>query len=128
MKIYLAVSFAAMLAAGAAAAQTTNRPASPVAPASPGTGSVTGSSNNAINAPGTTGTVAGSTTLVKSSALERGANSFTEGEARSRLERAGLQNVSGLKKDDQGIWRGKAMHNGKNVTVGLDYKGNMSAE
>jgi len=55
-----------------------------------------------------------------------GANSFTEGEAKSRLEKAGYSNVDGLKKDDQGIWRGTASKNGKAVKVGLDYKGNIS--
>jgi Peptidase propeptide and YPEB domain len=55
-----------------------------------------------------------------------GANSFTEAEARSRIERAGYTSVSDLKKDDQGIWRGTAMKNGKSVKVSLDYKGNIS--
>ena len=40
--------------------------------------------------------------------LEKGANSFTEGEARRRLEKAGFKDVGDLKKDDQGIWRGSA--------------------
>ena len=62
------------------------------------------------------------------SALEKGANSFTEGQAKSRLEGAGLTNVTELKKDDDGIWRGKAMRDGKSVGVGFDYKGNIAAE
>src|SRR4051812_30186230 len=33
-----------------------------------------------------------------------GANSFTESQARSRIEDAGYSNVSGLRKDDQGVW------------------------
>jgi putative membrane protein len=65
---------------------------------------------------------------VAASALEKGANSFTEGQAKSRLEGAGLMNVTDLKKDDDGVWRGKAMRNGKSVTVGFDYKGNIAAE
>ncbi len=40
----------------------------------------------------------------------------------------GLMTVTDLKKDDQGIWRGKAMHDGKSVTVGFDYKGNIGAQ
>src|ERR1700730_7899756 len=55
-----------------------------------------------------------------------GANSFTQGEAQARIEKAGYTNVSGLAKDDQGIWRGTAFKNGKSVKVSLDYKGNIS--
>ncbi len=54
-----------------------------------------------------------------------GANSFTEGEAKSRIEARGFASVSELKKDDQGIWRGKAMRNGRNVDVALDFQGNV---
>jgi len=54
---------------------------------------------------------------VAASALEKGANSFTEGQAKSRLEGAGLMNVTDLKKDDDGVWRGKAMRNGKSVSA-----------
>ena len=54
-----------------------------------------------------------------------GANSFTEGEAKSRIEARGFANVSELRKDDQGIWRGKAMRNGQNVDVALDFQGNV---
>ena len=38
-----------------------------------------------------------------------GANSFTEGQAKSRIESHGFSNVTDLKKDDAGVWRGKAM-------------------
>ncbi len=58
-------------------------------------------------------------------ALVSGANSFTENEAKARIERAGFSNVSGLKKDDNGIWRGTASMNGKTTPIGLDYKGNV---
>lgn len=60
--------------------------------------------------------------------LEAGANSFTEGQVRSRLEEAGFQNVTGLTKDDQGIWRGTAMQNGRSVKVGFDYKARVATE
>ena len=60
--------------------------------------------------------------------LEAGANSFTEGQVRSRLEQAGFMNVTELTKDAQGIWRGKAMQNGRSVTVGFDFKGNVAAQ
>jgi periplasmic protein CpxP/Spy len=65
---------------------------------------------------------------VAGTALETGANSFTEDQARKRLEDAGLAEVGGLAKDDQGVWRGKAMRDGKPVSVGLDYKGNVAVE
>jgi len=56
-----------------------------------------------------------------------GANSFTEGEAKSKIEARGFANVSELKKDDQGVWRGKAMRDGKSVDVALDFQGNVFA-
>jgi putative membrane protein len=54
-----------------------------------------------------------------------GANSFTEGQAKSRIESRGFSNVSALAKDDNGIWRGKAMKDGKSVDVSLDFEGNV---
>jgi putative membrane protein len=54
-----------------------------------------------------------------------GANSFTEAQARSRIGAHGYSNVSGLTKDDQSIWRGKATKNGTLVNVALDYQGNI---
>src|SRR3569832_2124673 len=51
-----------------------------------------------------------------------GANSFTEGQAKSRIEDKGFKNVSGLKKDDAGVWRGKASRNGKTVNVSVDFQ------
>ena len=55
-----------------------------------------------------------------------GANSFTEGQAKSRLEANGYSNVSALKKDDNGVWKGTAMHSGAKVTVSVDYRGNIT--
>lgn len=54
-----------------------------------------------------------------------GANSFTASQAKSRIEANGYTDVAGLKKDDQSIWRGTAMKNGKSVNVAVDYKGNV---
>jgi hypothetical protein len=56
-----------------------------------------------------------------------GKNSFTEAQARSRIEAHGYTNVSGLKKDDNSIWRGKATKGGTSVDVALDYQGNIVA-
>ena len=57
-----------------------------------------------------------------------GANSFTEAQAVERIEKAGFATVTGLKKDDQGIWRGTGMQGGKSVSVALDFKGNVVAK
>lgn len=61
-------------------------------------------------------------------AVEPGANSFTEAQARSRLEAQGFSNVTELRKDDQGIWRGKAQRDGKSVSVAIDYKGTVQTQ
>lgn len=55
----------------------------------------------------------------------KGANSFTEAQARDRVIAQGMRNVTGLKKDDDGIWRGTAQQAGKSVEVAVDYKGNV---
>ena len=54
-----------------------------------------------------------------------GANSFTEAEAKSRIEARGFAGVTQLRKDEQGIWRGKAQRNGTTVDVALDFQGNV---
>ena len=73
--------------------------------------------NRAINTEGTN----------NSSAPVAGANSFTEGQAKSRIEAGGYSNVTELKKDDSGVWRGKGMKDGKSVTVSVDFQGNVIA-
>src|SRR5690242_21799798 len=54
-----------------------------------------------------------------------GANSFTEAQAKSRIEKAGYSNVSALSKDKDGIWKGKASKGATSVDVGVDYQGNV---
>ena len=54
-----------------------------------------------------------------------GANSFTEGQAQSKIESSGYTQVSGLKKDDNGVWTGSAMKGGQKVNVKLDFQGNV---
>ena len=54
-----------------------------------------------------------------------GRNSFTEGEAKSRIEKMDFSNVSTLNKDDNGVWRGRAIKDGKTVDVSVDYQGNV---
>ncbi|HEY5794857.1 MAG TPA: PepSY domain-containing protein [Bosea sp. (in: a-proteobacteria)] len=55
-----------------------------------------------------------------------GANSFTEGQAKSRLEANGYTNVTGLKKDENGVWKGMATNAGAQVNVSVDYRGNIT--
>ncbi|WP_426612859.1 hypothetical protein [Bradyrhizobium sp. McL0616] len=56
-----------------------------------------------------------------------GANSFTEGQAKSKIEQAGYSNVTSLKKDDNGVWRAKASKGGTSTAVSLDFQGNVNA-
>ena len=92
-------------AAGGAVAQIQNPPAKD------------GPQNSAINTPDSSNR--------KVDAPVAGRNSFTEGEAKSRMEKMGFANISELKKDDNGVWRGRAMKDGKTVDVSLDYQGNV---
>jgi hypothetical protein len=55
-----------------------------------------------------------------------GAESLDETQARLRIEAKEYSNVSGLQKDNHGIWRGRAiMKDGTPVTVILDLEGNI---
>jgi hypothetical protein len=56
----------------------------------------------------------------------KGANSFTEGQAKDRAMAHGdVDSVSGFKKDDDGIWRGTGTRGDKTVQIAVDYKGNV---
>jgi hypothetical protein len=101
----ITVVFGAALAGGAGA-QTGAPPANP----HPGTPAVASPGANNPGAPAA------------------GANSFTEAQAKSRIESAGYSNVSALTKDKDGIWRGKASKGGATVDVALDYQGNIVAK
>jgi hypothetical protein len=72
--------------------------------------------NNAVN----------STDQNNSKAPVAGRNSFTEGQAKSRIEAAGYSNVSGLQKDNDGVWRGKADKAGAKTDVSVDFQGNVN--
>ena len=76
-----------------------------------------GPQNNAIN----------TSTMPRPDQPVAGRNSFTQGEAQSRIEAKGFSNVTDLQKDDSGVWRGHATQNGKQVSVSLDYQGNVIA-
>ena len=97
------IGFAIALLAGSAMAQN------PPAKSEPG--------NNAINSPNEK----------NSSAPVAGANSFTEGQAKSRIEESGYTGVSDLKKDGNGVWRGKASKGGAATDVSIDFQGNVNA-
>jgi uncharacterized protein with FMN-binding domain len=58
----------------------------------------------------------------------KGANSFTEGQAKDRAIAAGFTSVSSLAKDGDGVWRGSAMKDGKSVKVAVDFKGNVVSQ
>lgn len=122
------LAFVAILGSSAAYAQTTvtGKPATDAETSakSGGQESVTRPNTDKpdANRPATTQATAAN------AKLEEGANSFTEGQTRSRLEQAGYKDVKELKKDDKGIWRGAATLNGKPVTVGVDFKGNVAAQ
>ena len=92
----------ALLAATAASAQ--NPPAQ------------SGPNNKAINSAGQN----------NSDAPVAGRNSFTEGQAKSKIEDAGYTNVTELKKDDNGVWRGKASKSGSATAVSVDFQGNVN--
>jgi len=55
-----------------------------------------------------------------------GKNSFTEAQAKERIEKAGYTAVGGLKLDDQGVWRATASKDAAQVNVSLDYQGNVT--
>ena len=57
----------------------------------------------------------------------KGANSFTEDQARGRFMKAGYTKIGKLTKNN-GLWSGSAVKGGKAKTVMLDYKGNVTAK
>jgi len=98
-------------------------------PGSAPTMSPTRAPNSASNAGAASGNnnQAVATTSANAPSPAQGANSFTAGEAKSRIEKDGFSNVSDLTKDNNGVWHGKAQKNGSTTTVWLDYKGNVGA-
>jgi len=76
-----------------------------------------GPNNNAVNSSGQN----------NSNAPVAGRNSFTEGQAKSKIEDAGYTKVTELKKDDNGVWRGKASKSGSSTAVSVDFQGNVNS-
>jgi hypothetical protein len=62
---------------------------------------------------------------ITSQAISR---AFTADQAKSQIEADGYSKVSGLKKDDKGIWQGKAVKDGLPVNVTLDTAGKVTAK
>jgi hypothetical protein len=55
-----------------------------------------------------------------------GANSFTRSQAVNKIQALGYTDVTGLKKDQSGVWRGTATKDGRSVPVSVDYQGNVN--
>ena len=124
MRMPLALVLATLLGSSAVAQTTvTGTPAAPDAKTSQQSGG-----QEAVTRPNTDAMTPASGGATANVQLEKGANSFTEGEARSRLAKAGFTDAKDLKKDADGIWRGTAQRGGQPVSVGLDFKGNVSAQ
>ena len=60
--------------------------------------------------------------------LEQGATSFTEAQARSRMEQAGFTQITELRLAEGGIWRAAAQRDGRPLRVGLDYRGTVRVD
>ncbi len=101
LKTYTLMLAATIATIGAAMAQ--QPPANPNAP-----------SNPAVSRPGPSAPMAAP-----------GANSFTEAQAKSRLENQGFTGVTPLVKDADGVWRGMATKSGRSLNVAVDYQGNI---
>ena len=118
MKSFSLGLVAATFLAGVAMAQ-------PAPSAAPGNGSTTQLSpqnNGSTTPPAVTTSQQNNRT---SAAPVAGRNSFSMGEARRRIEAGGFSQVTGLRKDNRGVWRGKGMKDGQSVTVYCDYQGNV---
>ena len=105
MRNSLAIAAVLAFVATGAVAQSQNSPAKD------------GPQNSAINSPNSSNR--------QLDAPVAGRNSFTEGEAKSRMEKMGFTNVTNLKKDENGVWRGRAMKDSETVEVSVDYQGNV---
>lgn len=64
--------------------------------------------------------------IVNSVELVAGANSYTEDQAKGRLEEAGFTEVADLMLSKEGFWTGTAILDGKKMNVKMDYKGNIA--
>jgi protein CpxP len=122
-KIWASAGLALQLCAAPAFAQSTpaTTPSTPpvTTPPPPGAAPPTGGPDSLPTAE--------PANAIENSGLSKGANSFTENQARIRLENHGYRQVSALSKDRDGIWRGSAVRNGTQVHVAVDYRGRISS-
>lgn len=109
---------AAAFAGGVAIAQTApTTPMNNTNQNSTGAAAASGDTNQAV-----------ATTSANATMPAKGANSFTDDQAKNRLEKSGFSDVAGLVKDKDGVWRGTAQHDGHSVQVWVDYKGNVGQQ
>ncbi len=136
MRLTLA-AVALVAASGAALAQGTTTPGttspstmSPAPSATPGsqTPSTTINSSPQSGSTSPSAVQTRNTTQRTSAAPVAGRNSFTHGQAVQRITTAGYSEVTDLKKDNQGVWRGQAKKDGNPVSVSLDYQGNVTGQ
>lgn len=99
----IAIAFGALLVMSTAHAQETPKPS-------------TDAQTPAIATPDTT----------NPAAPVPGENSFTEGQAKDRIEDKGYSEVTALTKGEDGIWTASAMKDGKAFEVKLDFQGNIT--
>ena len=92
------------------------------------TGTNPNGANAGQNAAGGDSNQAIATTTANAAQPAHGANSFSQAQARDRFTNRGFQNVSNMKLDQNGVWRGTATKDGQQVGVWLDYKGNIGQQ
>ena len=115
MKIIVAAAIAMGLATGASAQMSSQT-----------TSSTTTTAPTAINGQSLHNPALKDSLVKLTTRPANGANSFTQGQARKRIAKAGYTQVGKLTKSKDGVWMGQAMQNGQSVSVGLDYKGNVA--
>ena len=103
-----------------------SKPADPAPAATPPV-AASDSSGGAVSPPASNGAVNAdaNTTAPEQAAAS---NSFTQGQAKGHVENAGYTDVHDMTKTPDGLWVGKAMKDGKPVSVSIDFKGAVSAK
>jgi putative membrane protein len=124
MRLTLATG-ALLLLTGAAFAQSATAPARPANPVVQAPGATVNTTAETTNSASPSAVQTHDTASRTAAAPVAGRNSFTLGQARTRITAAGFSDVKDLKKDNQGIWRGQASKDGATTTVSLDYQGNV---
>jgi hypothetical protein len=140
MKLPLTAA-ALVLASGVAFAQGANTSTTATSPAAPMAAPATTTGQAGAQTPAATVNTTAQTASPSPSSVQTrntthrtaaapvaGRNSFTMSQATRRISSAGYTKVMGLKKDNQGIWRGQAEKDGSPVAVSLDYQGNVTGQ